>query len=100
MQYGYIPSDKKRESVSKTLEYSYDDWTIYKMAKAVGDEKIADEFYRRANYYSNLFDGSNGFSRGKNSFGYWVQEFDKYEISRDFTESNAWQYSLFATARY
>jgi len=96
MQLGYIPSDKKKESVSKTIEYSYDDWNIYIMANAIGDKKIADEFFKRSEYYSNLFNGYTGFFRGRNSSGDWVPEFDPYEVSHDFTEGNAWQYSLFA----
>ena len=65
------------------------------LAKSVGDKKIADEFYNRAKYYINLFDGSTGFFRGKNSAGMWIPGFDPYEVSNDYTEGNAWQYSLF-----
>jgi predicted alpha-1,2-mannosidase len=96
MQLGYVPADKKKESVSKTIEYSYDDWTIYALANAVGDQKTANEFLLRSEYYRNLFNGYSGFFRGRNSSGDWVPEFDPFEVSHDFTEGNAWQYSLFA----
>jgi predicted alpha-1,2-mannosidase len=104
MQLGYIPADKKNESVSKTLEYSYDDWAIYTMAKALGDDKIKNEFQGRAKYYANLFDGASGFFRGKSYNGNWVSEFDfdgniipkfdPLQTSRNYTEGNAWQYSV------
>jgi predicted alpha-1,2-mannosidase len=106
MQLGYVPADKKNESVSKTLEYAFDDWAIYTMAKTLCDDKVAKEFILRAKYYMNLFDGSTGFFRGKTFSGEWSHEFDfddnlipKFDpllTSRNYTEGNAWQYSLFA----
>jgi predicted alpha-1,2-mannosidase len=105
MQLGYVPADKKNESVSKTIEYAYDDWAIYIMAKALGDDKVSNEFLERAKYYMNLFDGSTGFFRGRTFSGCWAWEFDfdgnlipkfdPLQTSRNYTEGNAWQYSLF-----
>jgi predicted alpha-1,2-mannosidase len=105
MQLGYVPADKKNESVSKTLEYAFDDWAIYTMAKALGDNKVANEFIIRAKYYMNMFDGANGFFRGRTFSGRWAPEFDfdgnlisRFDpllTSRNYTEGNAWQYSLF-----
>jgi predicted alpha-1,2-mannosidase len=96
MQLGYVPTDKNKESVSKTLEYCYDDWNVYMLAKSIGNKKVEHEFLQRARNFNNLFDGSNGFFRAKSSNGNWIPEFDPYEITRDYTEANAWQYSLFA----
>jgi predicted alpha-1,2-mannosidase len=93
---GFIPSDKSKESVSKSLEYTYDDWNIYRIAKSIGDEKTANEFLERAKNYINLYDGSIGFFKARTSVGDWVTELNPSEITRDYTEGNAWQYSLFA----
>jgi predicted alpha-1,2-mannosidase len=92
---GYIPADKSSGSVSKTLEYSYDDWAIYTMAKSLGDNKIAGEFFHRAYNYMNLFDGSTNFFRGRNSNGSWIGDFNPFEYSNNYVEGNAWQYSIF-----
>lgn len=94
-KYGYVPSDKKIESVSKTLEYAYDDWCIYIFAKSTGNKEIAKKFEKRAKNYINLFDGKTGFFRGRKTNGNWEHPFDPFEISRDYTEANAWQYSCF-----
>lgn len=91
---GYIPADKENESVSKTLEYAYDDWCIYQMAKHMGRENEAEFFGKRARYYLNVFDKSSGFVRGKKN-GNWVTPFDPYEVSGIYTEANAWQYNYF-----
>lgn len=61
-QYGYIPADCEGESVSKTLEYAYDDWCIAVMAEKMGKNDIADEYYKRAQYYKNLYDNETQFS--------------------------------------
>lgn len=95
---GYIPSRKENESVSKTLEYAYDDWCIAEMARRMGKTKIADEFTQRAFNYKNLFDPSTRFMRGKYENGEWKVPFDPlYSEHRfdDYTEGNAWQYTWF-----
>ena len=89
---GYIPSDSKRESVSCTLEYSYDDWCVARMAQVMGRNDIAEEYYRRAMNYVNVFDGSTGFFRGRHDDGNWEQPFNPAEVNRDMTEATAWQY--------
>ncbi|MFM7053876.1 MAG: GH92 family glycosyl hydrolase [Bacteroidota bacterium] len=91
---GYIPADKENESVSKTLEYAYDDWCIYQMAKEMGKTGEARLFQSRANNHLNVFDKSSGFVRGKKN-GNWVSPFDPYEVSGIYTEANAWQYNWF-----
>ena len=62
---GFIPSNIKRESVSCTLEYAYDDWAISRMAGAMGRDDVAREYAQRALNYANVFDGSTCFFRGR-----------------------------------
>ncbi len=92
---GYIPTRRRGESVSRTLEYSYDDWCIAQMASALGkgeDEKL---FTQRANYFKNVFDAESGLMRGKLADGTWVTPFDPNKVNfDDYTEANAWQYSF------
>lgn len=66
---GWVPFDKENESVSKTLEYAYDDYCIAQMAKRLGKKEDADYFSGRAAGYKNLFDPSVGLMRGKGSSG-------------------------------
>jgi predicted alpha-1,2-mannosidase len=92
---GYIPSDEEPESVSKTLEYAFDDWCIAQMAVAMGRQSVADTFLRRAQYYKNLFDPSTGFFRARNN-ATWHAPFDPFEVNFNYTEANAWQYRFAA----
>ena len=89
---GFIPANTHNESVSCTLEYAYDDWCIARMAEALGETEIADTYYRRAHNYIHLFDGSTKFFRGRHEDGSWGADFDPYEVSKDYTEANGWQY--------
>lgn len=91
---GYIGAGNESESVSKTLEYAYDDWCISIMAEDMGHESIANEFRDRAGNYRNLFDPKTNFFRAKQN-GSWVEPFAPEEVNFHFTEANAWQYSLF-----
>ncbi len=93
-EFGYIPSDLEHESVSKTLEYAYDDWCIAKMAKALGKEEDYNYFINRAKFYVNVFDPSTSLMRAKKN-GRWFEPFDPYSVSGNYTEANAWQYSFF-----
>ncbi|MDJ0625806.1 MAG: GH92 family glycosyl hydrolase [Candidatus Caenarcaniphilales bacterium] len=97
-KFGYIPSDKVNWSVSRTLEYSYDDWCIAQIAKSLNKINDYEYFLKRSQSYKNLFDSKTGFMRGKNSNGSWVSNFDPllsdHEKS-DYIEGNAWQYSWF-----
>jgi predicted alpha-1,2-mannosidase len=92
---GFIAADEEPESVSKTLEYAYDDWAIARMAEDVGghDEVVA-KFDRRASGWRNLFDPDTGFFRPRRNGGF-VTPFDPAEVTFDFTEANAWQYAFF-----
>ena len=93
-KFGFIPVEKESESVSKTLEYAYDDWTIAQMAKALGKENEYKMFLERAQNYKNVFDPQTQFMRGrfKNT---WFAPFDPYEVNFNYTEANAWQYSFY-----
>jgi predicted alpha-1,2-mannosidase len=95
IEHGFIPADIKKESVSCLLEYAYDDWCIAQMAKKMGHFKDYNEYIERAKSYLKIFDGSTRFFRGKRLDGNWINSFDPLEVSRDFTEANAWQYRFF-----
>ena len=91
---GYIPADKESESVSKTLEYAYDDWCIAQIAKDLGQEEDFKRFIQRAQYYKNVFDPDSGFMRAKMN-GSWFLPFDPAEVNFNYTEANSWQYSFY-----
>jgi len=96
--YGYVPADWENESVSKTLEYAYDDWCIARMADRLGEDYAAGVFGQRAQFYRNVFDSSTGFMRGRRSDGTWVEPFSPTAASHrqaEYTEGNAWQYSWY-----
>ncbi|MBK7094925.1 MAG: GH92 family glycosyl hydrolase [Saprospiraceae bacterium] len=92
-KYGYLPGDLEHESVSKTLEYAYDDWCIAMMAKMNNDEAAYKEYIIRAQFYKNIFDSKTGFMRPKFN-GAWQTPFDPAEVTFNFTEANSWQYSF------
>jgi len=93
-KYGCIMASDEPESVSKTLEYAYDDWCIAQFARALGDDKIYTEYTQRAQNYKNLFEPGSRFFRARMDGG-WFGPFDPAEVNFNFTEANAWQYSLF-----
>jgi predicted alpha-1,2-mannosidase len=93
-QMGYIPVGCYHETVSKTLEYAYDDWCIAQMAAAMGNTSVYKEFIHRAQYYKNVFDAESGFMRPRVNGGF-VHPFDPLEVSHEFTEANSWQYSFY-----
>ena len=92
--YGFIPVDEESESVSKTLEYAYDDWTIAQMAKAMGKTDDYKTYIQRAQYYKNVFDPETNFMRGRFR-NKWFTPFNPYEVNFNYTEANAWQYSFY-----
>ncbi len=75
---GWVPCDEEDESLSKTLEYAYDDWCIAQIAKALGKTADYDDFMKRAASYQNLFDSSLGWMRSKDSKGKWRPDFDAH----------------------
>ncbi len=92
---GYDPADRDNETVSKTLEYSYDDWCIAQLAERLGEKQVYEEFNQRSLYYQNVFDSSTDFMRGKLANGSWITPFDPFTVTANYTEANAWQYSFF-----
>ncbi|OAD91856.1 glycosyl hydrolase family 92 [Aequorivita soesokkakensis] len=94
-EFGFIPVEEESESVSKTLEYAYDDWTIAEMAKAMGKTEDYKLFSERAQYYKNVFDPETKFMRGRFR-NTWFSSFDPYEVNFNYTEANAWQYSFYS----
>ncbi len=91
-KYGYLPWSMEHESLSKTLEYAYDDATIARIAKALGKEDLGKEFERRAKFYKNLFNAETKFMQPKDKVGKFKTPFDPREYTTDITESNGWQY--------
>ncbi len=91
---GFIPVEAESESVSKTLEYAYDDWTIAQMAKALNKPTDYQLFTQRAQAYKNVFNPNSGFMQGRFR-NTWFGPFDPYEVNFNYTEANAWQYSLY-----
>ena len=91
---GFIAMDDEHESVSKTLEYAYDDWCIAQMAKLLHKDSDYDYFMQRSQSWKNVFDWNIGFMRPKKNGG-WDNPFDPREINNNFTEGNSWQYSFF-----
>jgi predicted alpha-1,2-mannosidase len=92
---GFISMDDEHESVSKTLEYAYDDWCIAQMAMILNKNEEYDYFMKRSQSWKNVFDWNTGYMRPKKNGG-WDKPFDPREINNNFTEGNSWQYSFFA----
>ncbi len=92
---GYIPYDVKvNENAARTLEYAYDDFTIWKLAQELKrpSEEI-ERFKQRAGNYRNLFDKSTNFMRGKNLDGTWQTPFVPEAWGGAFTEGSSWHYT-------
>ena len=92
---GFMACDEEAESVSKTLEYAYDDWCIAQFAKATGKDSVYQEYMERAQGYKNLYDPTSNFLRGR-IHGGWFAPFEPSEVNFNYTEANGWQYTLFA----
>ena len=96
IDYQYVPDDKSHSSVSKTLEYAYNDWCIAQMAKHVGNTTIEDEFIKRSEYYKNVYDPKTGYMRPKLADGTFRENFDPMDThGQGFIEGNAWNYGLY-----
>ena len=91
---GFIAANDEPESVSKTLEYAYDDWCIAQMAKYLGNEEDYLRFIERAQSYKNIFDPNTGFMRAKMNHS-WFEPFNPAEVNFNYTEANSWQYSFY-----
>lgn len=96
MRLGFVPEDKNPYSVSKTLEYAYDDWCIAQIADAAGDSARKAQFETRSFNYRNQFNATSGYMHPRFSNGKFKQEFDPYDThGQGFIEGNAWNYGLY-----
>ncbi|HQQ93101.1 MAG TPA: GH92 family glycosyl hydrolase [Bacteroidia bacterium] len=91
---GYLQIDDENESVSKSLEYAYDNWCIATLAQRLDKNEEAIYYYRRAWAYINFFDSTSGHLRPRKN-GAWLKPFFPEEINNHFTEGNSWQYSFY-----
>lgn len=94
LRLGYVPADKYHHAASATLDYSYDDFCISRVARFLGKDKEAEELERRAGNYRNVYDPSVGFMRGRNADGSWREPFDEFEWGGPFIEGGPWQHSF------
>ncbi len=94
-KYGYIPNDVRiSQNVARTLEYAYDDWTIYALGKALGKPESEIGIYaERAMNYKNLYNPKNKLMAGRATDGSFSDSFNPTDWGRDFTEGNSWHYS-------
>ncbi|MCR5131200.1 MAG: GH92 family glycosyl hydrolase [Prevotella sp.] len=95
-KYGYMPEDLQTQSVSITLEESYDDACVARLANHLGKTADAEYFAKRSRNYRNLYDAETGFFRARMSDGKWIEPFDPLQYGGNggnpYTEANAWQY--------
>lgn len=95
LQLGYVPMEASSTSASNTLEYCYDDWTVYHSALLIGDTLTANAYYKRALNYRNIFDTTLGFARPKDRKGNFKADFDVKQTSGEgFIEGNSWNFSF------
>lgn len=94
MQYKYVPYDKGR--FSNTMEYSYDDWTVGQLAKALGEQKTYEEFNDRGYWWRNVI-SDEGYCHMRDSKGTWKADFDPFRsgANEHYVEGNAWQLTFF-----
>ena len=95
LQHQYVPADKGR--FSNTLEYSYDDWTVSQLAKALGKEEYYRTFSDRGNWWKNAINPATGYAQMRYSNGEWEKNFDPFKsgANHHYVEGNAWQLNLF-----
>ena len=92
---GYLEADDESESVSKTIEYAYNNWCLSIMAARLRKSDDIETYRKRALAYRHLFDAASGFMRPRKN-GNWITPFAPEEVSNHFTEANSWQYSFYA----
>ncbi len=90
----YLEVNDESESVSKTLEYAYDNWCIARIALKYNNHADYLLYCKRANTYKNIFDTKTNFMRPKKN-GSWLVPFEPREVNNYYTEANAWQYTFF-----
>jgi len=91
----YLSAEDESESVSRTLEYAYDDWCIAQVAQKLNRVNDYNYFIKKAQSYKNIFDPGSGFMRPRKN-GNWLSPFDPKEVNNYYTEGNSWQYSFYA----
>ena len=91
-QLGYVCFPESHGSVTQTLEYTYDDWCAWKLARSCGNKFYEGVFARVLNNYKNLWDDKNGFFRGRGLDGTWTEPFEPLAWGGPYTEGNAWHY--------
>jgi len=91
---GAVLGDVENESVSKTLEYAYDDWCIAQMAKMMDKPQDYTTYIKRSQYWKNMYNNQNGFMQARVN-GSWYTPFEPTEVNNNYTEGNSWQYSFF-----
>ena len=97
MKLGYVPYDHITTAASNTLEYSYDDWTIWNTARIAGDKEVEKEYAARALYYRNVFDTGLGFCRPKYADGSFKADFDIMQtMGEGFIEGNSLNFTFHA----
>lgn len=95
LRLGYVPFDKSATGASTTLEYAYDDWTIYQTALKVGNHEIVETYRKRALSYRNIFDSQIGYARPKYSNGSFKKDFDILQTyGEGFIEGNSLNFSF------
>ena len=95
LKYGYVPFESSSTAASTTLEYCYDDWTIYQTALNAGDKDLAERYYQRALNYRHIYDPSIGFARPKYKDGTFKKEFDVLQTyGEGFIEGNSFNFSF------
>lgn len=94
-QNNYLQIDDESESVSKTLEYAYDNWCVAQVCKKLNKNNSYQNFITRAQAYKNVFDKTSGFMRPRKN-GNWLTPFEPKEVNNHYTEANSWQYTFFA----
>lgn len=90
---GFISASDEAESVSRTLEYAYDDWCIAEYARMLGNDSVESVFRKRSASWINLYNPESGFFQPRKG-GMWLPNFRPNEVNHHYTEANAWQYSL------
>jgi len=96
IDYHYVPDDLSHSSVSKTLEYAYDDWCIAQVARINNDTETEKEYLDRSSWYRNVFDRQSGYMRPRLSDGSFRKDFDPMDThGQGFIEGNAWNYGLY-----
>lgn len=96
LKLGYVPEDKSGNSVSKTLEYAYNDWCIAQLALKAGNNSVYNTYSKRAENYKQVFNAQSGYMQPKLSTGNWRPNFDPYDThGQGFIEGNALNYGLY-----